>query len=134
MLLRHRRPPKCRISYKIPGKWPKSSADKIRSLRNDNKISDNKICEFSPPKKCHGTSQEKQRFGAISPQISPSPTPSKTQILLILSFWRLCKILNMWGTCMFKDQTLKKTRTLLFPDMLSGWEVCAGKPLSFPNL
>ena len=22
----------------------------------------------------------------------------------------------MWGACMFKDQTLKKTRTLLFPE------------------
>ena len=30
--------------------------------------------------------KEKQRLWTIFPQLSPSPTPSKTQILLILSF------------------------------------------------
>ena len=59
-----------------------------RSLPNDNKISDNKIRNISKFY-CHGLSQEKQRFGTIFHEFSPSPTPSKTQILLILSFRRL---------------------------------------------
>ena len=51
MLLRNRRPPKCRVSYKTEDKSPRSSADKIK------------------------------------------------------------------GACVLKEQTLKKTRTLLFPEI-----------------
>ena len=59
-----------------------------RSLRNDNKISDNRICELSKfivmelPRK-------KRVFGTHFPEISPSPTPSKMQNLLTLSFRHL---------------------------------------------
>ena len=62
----------------------------LRSLPNDNKISDNKICKISKLY-CHGFSQEKKKtvFWTIFRNFSPSPTPSKTQILLILSFRRL---------------------------------------------
>ena len=35
---------------------------------------------------CHGISQEKQRLGTIFCKIPPPRPPSKTQILLILSF------------------------------------------------
>ena len=35
---------------------------------------------------CHGDSQEKRRLWTSFPQVPPSPAPSKTQILLILSF------------------------------------------------
>ena len=60
----------------------------VRSLPNDNKTSDNiirKISKFY----CHGISQEKECFWTIFRWFSPSPTPSKTQILLTLSFRRL---------------------------------------------
>ena len=60
----------------------------FRNLPNDNNISDNQIRKLSKFY-CHGISQEKQRFGTIFRKFSSSPTPSKTQILLILSFRRL---------------------------------------------
>ena len=60
-----------------------------RSLPNDNKISENKICKISKFY-CHGFSQEKQCFGTIFRKFSPPQPPPKTQILLILSFRRLC--------------------------------------------
>ena len=60
----------------------------IRSLPNDNKISDNKIRKISKFY-CHEISQEKQRFGQFSINFPLPQTPSKTQILLILSFRRL---------------------------------------------
>ena len=68
-----------------------------RSLPNDNKISDNKIRKMSRFY-CHRISQEKQRLGTIFHKISASPTPSKTQILLILSFRRLWNGTNLVST------------------------------------
>ena len=59
-----------------------------RSLPNDNKISENKARKLSIFY-CHGISQEKERFWTIIRKFSLSPTPSKTQILLTLSFRRL---------------------------------------------
>ena len=51
-----------------------------RSLPNDNKISDPHLLSWNFSEK------KKKRFGQIFCNVSPSLTPSKTQILLILSF------------------------------------------------
>ena len=53
-----------------------------RSLPNDNKISDDKIRKFSKFC-CHEISQVKSRFWTIFRKFSPSPTSSKTLILLV---------------------------------------------------
>ena len=57
------------------------------SLRNDNKISDNKTRKFSKFD-CHEF-RKKNVLGQFYLDFDPSPTPSKTEILLILSFRRL---------------------------------------------
>ena len=78
----------------------------IRSLLNDNKISDNNIRNISEFY-CHGVSQEKQRFGTIFRKCSPSPTPSKTQILLMLSFRRRWVICNLRKLFLFPEVILR---------------------------
>ena len=52
------------------------SAGFFRSLRNDNKLSDNKICTFKK-KYCHGVSQENKRFFVISFLSASSAPPLK---------------------------------------------------------
>ena len=67
------------FAHKSPANGGRKIVAFFMSLRNDNNTSGNKISEFSKFY-CHGISQKKQRFGAIFPLISSSPTSSKTQL------------------------------------------------------
>ena len=63
--------------FGLPGPLLKIGASQMTTIRKNSKFH------------CHGISQEKERFWTIFRKCPPSPTPSKTQILLILSFRRL---------------------------------------------
>ena len=69
-------------------KYQKGISHHFGSLPNDNKISDNKNRKISKFY-CHGIFPGKTAFWDNFRKFPPSPTPSKTQILLVLSFRRL---------------------------------------------